>query len=257
MLYKYRDWKNEFHRKWLTTPEVYFASIKDFNDPFDSSLRYRYEELSPQEQRKAIKRFNDHLSDKEIEEKWKESSFANPELFDQRFEELVIPMIKEDVGILSLTPNYDNLLMWSHYANSHEGFCIGYSDKLMENLSFNHFAADNKTFISQHKITYSEDYPYLNPNDLNSKEYTFHLLTVKSQDWAYEKEQRLISHPRSSFSSKISSNLIKEVRLGCKMSEETISKIIELIENDMTHVKIFKANKSNTSFKITFEQIAG
>ena len=30
-------------------------------------------------------------------------------------------------GFFSLSNNYDNYLMWSHYANNHKGICIGFN----------------------------------------------------------------------------------------------------------------------------------
>lgn len=38
VLYKYRDWKNRFHRRITKNNEIYFASPKDFNDPFDCRI---------------------------------------------------------------------------------------------------------------------------------------------------------------------------------------------------------------------------
>jgi hypothetical protein len=37
---------------------------------------------------------------------------------------------KSEVGILCLSRNKKNILMWSHYAKNHEGLCFGFEDKL-------------------------------------------------------------------------------------------------------------------------------
>ena len=44
-IYKYRDWGRPFNRTLLTQGELYFSSPADFNDPFDSRLRVRYDKL--------------------------------------------------------------------------------------------------------------------------------------------------------------------------------------------------------------------
>jgi len=43
ILYKYRDWKNEKHKRLITEQEIYFPSPLDFNDPFDSRIPIRWD----------------------------------------------------------------------------------------------------------------------------------------------------------------------------------------------------------------------
>ncbi|WBX97902.1 hypothetical protein [Chryseobacterium gambrini] len=38
IIYKYRCWNNEFHKKILTDGEVYLSSPRHFNDPFDFGI---------------------------------------------------------------------------------------------------------------------------------------------------------------------------------------------------------------------------
>lgn len=59
----------------------------------------------------------------------------------------------EKFGILSLTTKKDNLLMWSHYANSHKGLVIEFD---LNNDFFN-TQIDAEFFCGKlHKIEYSE-----------------------------------------------------------------------------------------------------
>ncbi|MCH7928500.1 MAG: hypothetical protein IID03_11055 [Candidatus Dadabacteria bacterium] len=45
-LYKYRSWKNNFHKKLLIDNEIFFTSTKRFNDPFEACIPLRYEDSS-------------------------------------------------------------------------------------------------------------------------------------------------------------------------------------------------------------------
>ena len=47
LLYKYRDWSCEFHKKIITENEIWFAHPKTLNDDFDIRLPYKfnYEEI--------------------------------------------------------------------------------------------------------------------------------------------------------------------------------------------------------------------
>lgn len=48
-LYKYRNWNDEYQKRILTENEIYLASANQFNDPFDASYPFRYndEDLTP------------------------------------------------------------------------------------------------------------------------------------------------------------------------------------------------------------------
>jgi hypothetical protein len=42
VIYKYRDYNNEWNRKTLFDHELYMASMSQFNDPFEGQLPFRY-----------------------------------------------------------------------------------------------------------------------------------------------------------------------------------------------------------------------
>ena len=56
IVYKYRDWKNPFHKKILQENEIYLAAPKDFNDQFDCRISSNFSLLTPKEQ-------NDYIND--------------------------------------------------------------------------------------------------------------------------------------------------------------------------------------------------
>lgn len=49
ILYKYRNWKDDYHKGLLTHNEIYFASPKDFNDPYDCRITERFVNRTPEE----------------------------------------------------------------------------------------------------------------------------------------------------------------------------------------------------------------
>lgn len=83
---------------------------------------------------------------------------------------------------------YDNILMWSHYASDHSGFCIEYSDCIDKILSK---VVGNK-LIKQGEVIYNE-YPIVSATeDANDTKPIFH----KAPCWEYEKEYRFVfNHP--------------------------------------------------------------
>ncbi len=80
--------------------------------------------------------------------------------------------VKQACRFCSLSKNYRHNLMWSHYANSHYGYCV----KLSINDDYD-----------IRKITYSSQVPEYIRGLTDIKE----LLTHKFNDWKYEREFRL------------------------------------------------------------------
>ncbi len=78
-----------------------------------------------------------------------------------------------------------NILMWSHYADEHRGFCIKYK------LS-NHFYKEDETNENRHM--YLKRINYENVKfDLSAKSIDSNLaFATKKKDWKYENEARLI-----------------------------------------------------------------
>lgn len=246
ILYKYRTF-NEFGKKSLTDKELYFANPgKDFNDPYDSKIRFRYEELTPDEfltwALRVVKKRNPLFSEFEIQkeaerlfkEKGGDKEYWQEASYDQ------LRKLHERYGILCLTPHPDKILMWSHYGNSHQGFCTGYDSKELYKFMKGGMG----------KIVYSPDFVNLKPNeDMNDyhKQYI-----IKSLEWQYEDEVRVVKSGLSGQTLQIPGEIICEIILGASMPEKDIENIISLASNDneFKHVNLFKAELDERNFKI-------
>lgn len=80
------------------------------------------------------------------------------------------------IGIISFTESIDNILMWSHYADSHKGMAIGFDPKHI-------------FFKDLQRVRYTTQRPDLRkefPNIVGVE------LFFKSEQWIYEKEWRLV-----------------------------------------------------------------
>ena len=49
ILYKYRDWRNKYHRNIITKQEIYFPKPSEFNDPFDGNIPVRWDLMTYEE----------------------------------------------------------------------------------------------------------------------------------------------------------------------------------------------------------------
>lgn len=101
-------------------------------------------------------------------------------------------------GIISLTENPHNLLMWSHYANEHRGIVIEISNS---EDTFN-FSKDGMRFSGGGKkkavrVRYDNKRPSENIPDeciysIFEDDFFRHIALVKSDSWMYEKEHRFL-----------------------------------------------------------------
>ncbi|MCG8575554.1 MAG: DUF2971 domain-containing protein, partial [Flavobacteriales bacterium] len=160
IIYKYRNWDDTYNRDLLFKKELYFASSSQFNDPFDCNIPFIYkkEEFEPAniflKHYNVLRQTHPNLSDTEIHELVYENH-KNKSWQDESFREKVIQENNRDVensfGILSLTSDEKNFLMWSHYTNSHTGFCVGFDSKKLHSLCDSAFEP----------VTYQKDIPEL------------------------------------------------------------------------------------------------
>lgn len=129
------------------------------------------------------------------------------------------------VGCLS--ENHDNVLMWSHYGESHTGFCIEYD--------FNRISLkDEKLLIFP--VFYSEKRPPIPWNiaisktddEMKRSEYDFILsMLTKASAWSYEKEWRILSSIEYQ-SEMVSLPIVSCVYIGANCAQENKDKILEI-----------------------------
>lgn len=155
------------------------------------------------------------------------SKFNDP--FDSAFS-ISGPLQKEyskyitNKAICCFSKRMDSILMWSHYANNHTGFCVGFDeDRLPENpLIFDVIYTDVFPDFNTSKIKTQTKIP----GKVRLKE-TIPPLITKYCDWSYEDEVRLIleldpdKHPEETWDGKflkIPPDAATKIYLGCMMS---------------------------------------
>ncbi|MBN8678106.1 MAG: DUF2971 domain-containing protein [Chitinophagales bacterium] len=248
ILYKYRVWEDPYQKRILTHNELYFASADQFNDPFDASLPMRYDkaELTKENIIKKLvllgrNKWTDISEDellKRAEHRYKTGGFDTDEYwrnFHAKFKEDTNKMF----GICSLTSKNDNLLMWSHYANSHKGFCIG----------FDKFELYETTQGMVGNISYSNTFPTMPMFDPGFGGMAM-LIMTKSTHWEYEDEYRItkIFAARKIFT--IKDTAIKEIVFGCRMSKQSKAEMLDIIKTKKSDIKVFDTVVDDTTFKL-------
>lgn len=110
---------------------------------------------------------------------------------------------REKFNIISFSEENSSLLMWSHYANEHKGFCIEYSTNEFKSFFF--------------PVMYSNKIP----NALENECTVPLSMITKSKDWQYELEWRIVNQYDGFISDghQYPAPMPKAIYLGCRIDE--------------------------------------
>lgn len=253
ILYKYRIWEDDHQKRVLTHNELFFASADLFNDLFDASLPFQYDkaEMTDENIMKKLlligRSMWSDISEVELNrratERINSGELKSDEYWRNQYQESKKLNIKR-FGICSLTSKNDNLLMWSHYANSHKGFCIG----------FDKFELFETTQGMLGRVSYSDSFPQMPMFGDNTANFSM-LIMTKSKHWEYEDEYRISKTfaPRKIF--KLNDKAIKEIILGCRIEPKSREEIIKAAQSKKTKIRIFDSVIDDIDFKINLVEI--
>ena len=254
ILYKYRPIDSEDHTlNIINYGKIYFPSIFELNDPFDGSVPYVYNEAELtcenifKKMRNIAVKEHPEYNENQIHEYV--LGAMKDQNYDAKFIEKLNQQMRESIGksfgIYSLTTKRNNFLMWSHYANSHRGICMGFNTKIL-------FDQTRPIFTP---VTYQEDLPNRSIFDDNETDFVKQLLATKSTVWEYEEEYRLIKLQGARKEVLIPLNGVVEIIFGCKISISNKEKLKGIISQKNPSCKLFECSISKKKFEIEIKQI--
>ena len=259
-VYKFRSWDNKHHKRLLTHNEICFASPAKFNDPFDCKLHFRYDlecrDSFMEYLRELNKENGNFLSEEELIQKAENAIqvFSDP----NRLKEMLKQdehKINEKYRVFSMTGIYSNNLLWSHYSSDHQGFCVEFNLKKLQEYFDKNF---NHNFI-EFPIIYNSEAPKLVLSKFGIEGFQ-ELLKYKSRDWEYENEYRFLIYKRTDLQKYIHEELIpkesiSKVILGCQVSDEHKKEIIAVLNQYPDKPILEQAIRLPFSYKLIFEKI--
>ncbi len=264
-LYKYKsidDNHPEYSSRIFTHNELYFCSVKDFNDPFDCMYQVEWHG-SPEEERNYLLRLLDKFDpsrnrreDDALISKGKEL-FADPVL--RKIAQVVNRQEIESWGVccLSAVPPHE-ILMWSHYADHHRGFCLEFSNELSQPFAVRRKPEDRDKqpeVLAPFKVKYDEEYPVLNCIRDQPMAMAKKAIFRKAKSWEYEKEWRMVDI-NGQGSLQFPSQCLTGVIFGCKMSEEHKELIRSWCTNRQPAITYYQARQSADSYRLHIDAIS-
>lgn len=255
-IYKYRAWDNDFHKRILTDFEIFFSSPENLKDPYDCNLAYRYESMNSIEKiglaERTLKGANE--GNRKYRRKKARELAATPYMNDKEYlrksGEMQLMRLRKNAGIFCASSNPKSNLMWSYYADSHKGFCIGF-----DTIGFYY-----DTNASLGNVIYQKDFPLLKPSTDRSFD-IFRQLHTKSREWHHEEEIRLAHYhiKEEERVRKIRVSTLKTIIAGMRMPEihllemaETVSKIGEA---SGYQIELLKVQQKTNSYELEFNKI--
>lgn len=244
IVYKYLSRNNGL--RVLLKKTLKFSRPYEFNDPFDC-----YEELIKFDLTQEF--INEHIRKGILVLDEYQKSLSNEELLQQLQKEVytfenddvtgVFKNLFDKIRISCFSKTYNDILMWSHYGDKHEGICIGFNYQgLRKTFGFLPVNVEYKCKFD--KVDYCND-------ELRAQKY---FISTKSSHWEYEQEVRLMTRFEDAPGltetgiMPIHPNSISEIVLGCNCAVriDTFRQRIE--KYGFKDVKIIKLVKSKNSF---------
>lgn len=254
-VYKYRKWNDEFQKKLLTDNELYMSPAELFNDPFDCKIYKNYSLLdTPEKINKHIDKCVEDAKDWMLENN--KNADEQRKILEERISDLIKYQVRSDYyddkmfnnnyGIACFSKRWNSILMWSHYADNHKGYCIGFDEKRLRY---------SMIFGNCDYVTYADVFPEIHPDD-NSKEIRDYRTYYKSKEWEYEEEYRLVNlfsgkdFPKDAPERviKLDDKFIVEVILGICMPDDDKKQIIEICKK--RKIPVYEAVKVPFKFEI-------
>lgn len=163
--------------------------------------------------------------------------------------------IKDAVRVVCLSEVYDSMLMWSHYAQNHTGFCIEYD-----------FEEKDMFYKHLHPVVYTKERYAVSKIDIldGNKEFLYKTTCRKSDVWSYEKEWRIITanynkvmpqklkYPNGNYVLDLKTN-IKAFYLGAKILDNFKDEIIQF--GKMNGIVVYQMMLSPKTYELQAQRI--
>ena len=231
-LYKYRSINSAI--KFLENSSIYFSSYREFNDPFESACKRKYD-FTPQEYFETFQRWGVDSFSAAIEAEKIRLGYVNAKDLLRQATDLIL----NGFAYFCMAKESDNILMWSHYADSHKGVCLKFD--LLQDLD---------TFALTVPVDYNSEYPEFDTLNGNPG---INIITRKSPDWAYEHEHRTVKVKEHGLHV-IKKEVLVEVIFGCRTNKEDKTLIRDLVKsNGFKSVSFSEAVVNPEAYKLDIQ----
>lgn len=234
-LYRYRP-DNNFTLDEIENSYVYFQKRELLNDPLDSTPDLI--ELKNINIKKLLKAFEIIAGKKQVE-------YVEKILSSKQMEETIRKTIpefinKHGIACFSMHPGI-NMPLLTNYANNHKGLYLQYNMDL-----------DSDFFAGLRYMNYQKELKKNQIELLENEEDIFEIFYLKQENWAYEKELRIIKENFGKHN--IKRNALRNIICGYDCSQNYIEKVLKA--NTLNkHVSVWKMEKPSEHNRLKLDLI--
>lgn len=254
-----------------------FTQPGDFNDPFEFRPQIQAA-ASPDDVQAYVEEHFETLVDQElakygalarlvggpnVRELLLRQKSMLPELFQllqpqmlQRVAPAIDTVLNLNVGVLCLSEVRDSILMWGHYTDNHRGLVVGFDSK---HPFFSRRRSDKDEFGFLRQVIYQLERPHVTLADTTSPAW----FQTKSNDWAYEKEWRLVSplaqaehrieaHPYPICLFEFAPDAVREIIVGMRAAP-ALAQEIRSMARDFPQATLLKAREDPAEYGLLID----
>lgn len=231
----------EWMRQLLVDHQLFFASRRVFNDPFDCAIP----SLS-QIPGTFLKRFTEEFVDRKFPNHSEpEKSDMIDRMMSVKALEDLHQKIQDDIdraGIVCFSKVRDDILMWAHYADKHKGLCLEFDGSC------------NCKFFGEAQPVEYEDYTPI-PLHKDKKRQMTRAILMKSKHWSYEKEYRIFRPEMAGKNIDYPVELLTGIIFGCMAPCEVRVSVKQWVKEGNCRVAFFEARPKVAEFGLDVVRI--
>jgi hypothetical protein len=261
ILYKYRPLSEndfKFTHDIFINNELYFPHPDQFNDPFDCKIPPNLKNVTKEQMLKYIENINpEKFAKKGIDLAKTKQAINNKPISELRAYFRDKFKSYQNMGVLSLSELKPcdkknvglDILMWSHYTDSHKGICMGFDyNKLLFDFNGNPRLPDNVKYPRANEYNW-------NPFTDDKKEICEKIFFTKALCWKYEQEWRVVLPEKPKTLQKFNPDALVSVHLGCQIKENKETVINWCLQRNLKP-KIYETKVNESSYSLKEYEIA-
>jgi hypothetical protein len=236
----------------LQTNRVYMSRPASFNDPWDCRPWFDLAALETMAGREAHIAWFMRLP--QAHDRDADELRDNPNLLRFLVEDCsrgIGERINDEYRVYCLTPDDQNMLMWSHYSGDHKGICL-------------QFNVRSDPFLGACQVSYQRELPLSTLPEHEVDAMTNALLT-KSEIWSYEREFRVIAKNPEYQSPRVptahdgfvqmSNDALERIIVGCACPDDCVDAIVEAVRRHRPRVSVRRATRRTDIYGLAFSDI--
>jgi len=187
----------------------------------------------------------------------KKQYLSDPARLDETFAYLHRKRINSEIGVLCLCKNPKSVVMWSHYADEHKGFVVGFES---EDGFFSHHPNEPEDIGVLTSVNYAKQRPYVDIRTIKEGANLPDILFTKNEEWLYEQEYRIIRFLKSADEIRdenvhlfrVPSIAVREIIFGLNSDSLTVESLQKSLKQNskLNHIKLFTAKLSKTHYEM-------